>query len=79
VRADLREPALGCLAETVEDRTRDGELEHAVAQELEPFVRLRPVVRPGRMLEDLLQAFGRELGDQPSELFRPDGFRAGAR
>jgi hypothetical protein len=79
VRADLREPALGCLAEAVVDRTGDRELEDAVAEELETLVRVGPVVRPGRVFEDLFEAFGRELGDQPSELSGPVGLRAGAR
>jgi hypothetical protein len=79
VRANLREPALGGIAEAVVDGPRDRELEDAVAQELEPLVRVGPVVRPGRVLEDLLEAFGRELGDQPPELARPVGVRAGAR
>jgi hypothetical protein len=79
VRADLREPALRGVAEAVVDGPSDGELEDAVAEELEPLVRVCPVVRPGRVLEDLFEAFGRELGDQPSELARPVGVRAGAR
>jgi hypothetical protein len=79
VGSDLREPALGRLAEAVVDRAGDRELEDAVAEELEPLVRVRPVVRPGRVLEDLFEAFGRKLGDQPSELTWPLAVRAGVR
>jgi hypothetical protein len=79
VRADLREPALRSVAEAVVDGPGDRELEDAVAQELEPLVRVGPVVRPRRVLEDLLEAFGRELGDQAPELTGPVGVRAGAR
>jgi hypothetical protein len=77
VRTDLREPALGRLAETVEDRSRDGELEDAVAEELEPLVRRGAVVRPGGVGEDLLEAGLWELGDQAAELERAvDGLGA---
>jgi hypothetical protein len=31
------------------------------------------------VLEDLFEAFGRKLGDQPSELSGPVGLRAGVR
>jgi hypothetical protein len=79
MRTDLREAALGRLAEPVEDGARDRELEDAVAQELEPLIGVGAIVRPGRVLEDLPEAFGRKLGDQPSELTRPVGLRAGAR
>ena len=67
---DLREPAFGCILEAVEDCARDRELENAVAEELEPLVRVRAIVRPGGVLEDLLEPGRRELGDQPAELFR---------
>jgi hypothetical protein len=79
VRPDLREPALGGVAEAVEDRAGDREFEHAVAQELEPLVRVGAVVRPARVLEDLLEASRRQLGDQPTELLRTFVVRAGER
>ena len=70
MRADLREPSLGRVAEAVEDRPSDGELEDAVAEELEPLVRLRAVLRPRRVGEDLLEPGGRQLGNQTAELGR---------
>jgi hypothetical protein len=70
VGADLREPALGRLAEPVEDRTRDRELEDAVAQELEPLVRRGAVVGPGGVREDLLEARLRQLRDEAAQLVR---------
>jgi hypothetical protein len=73
VGADLREPPLGRVAEAVVDRTRDRELEDAVPEELEALVRGRTLVRPGRMGEDLIQAIGRKLRDQPAELGSPVG------
>src|SRR5581483_6804752 len=51
VRADLRQPPLRELGEAVVQVARDGELEDAVAEELEPLVRGRPVRRPGRVRE----------------------------
>ncbi len=66
--ANLREPPLSGILEAVEDRARDRELEDAVPQELEPLVRLGAVLRPGRVREDLLEPFLRQLGDQTPEL-----------
>ena len=71
VRADLREPTLGGRREAIEHRARDRELEDAVAQELQPLVRLRAVLGPRRVREDLLQATSRQPLDQPAELGRP--------
>ena len=79
VRPDLREPALRGVLEAVEDRAGDGELEDAVPEELEPLVGLGAVVRPGGVLEDLFEPRGRELPDQPAELLRRLGPRAGVR
>ena len=70
-------PSDAC-AEAVEDRARDRELEDAVAQELEPFVRVCAVLDPRGVGEDLLEPVGRELRDQAAELVRP-GARAGLR
>jgi hypothetical protein len=63
VGADLRETALRGLAETIEYRTRDRELEDAVPEELEALVRLGSVLRPGRVGEDLLEPGLGKLGD----------------
>ena len=79
VRANLREPSLGCVAEAVEDGARDRQLENAVAEELEPLVRLGTVLRPGRVLEDLLEPCRGQLGDQAAELVRAVPIMAGAR
>jgi hypothetical protein len=46
VRADLREPPFRRVLEAIEDGTRDGELEDAVAEELEALVGLRPDLGP---------------------------------
>jgi len=69
--AYLREPPLRGILEAVEDRACDRELEDAVAEELEPFVRLGAVACPGRVREDLLESSVRKLGDQATELGRP--------
>ncbi len=46
---------------------RDGELEDAVAQELQPLVGRAAVARPGRMCEDRLRQLRRERVDQLRE------------
>ena len=69
--ADLREASLGRRTEPVEDRAGDGELEDAVAQELQALVRVGAVFRPGGVREDLLEPVGGQLRDQPTELGRP--------
>ena len=71
VRADFREAAFRGVAETVEDGTRDCELENAVPEELEALVRLGSVLRPGRVSEDLVESGPRKLGDQAAELMGP--------
>jgi hypothetical protein len=78
VRADLREPALGGVAEAVEDGTRDRQLEDAVAEELEALVGQGPVVGPRRVGEDLLETGVRQLRDQAAELLRAAGSLFGA-
>jgi hypothetical protein len=50
---------------------RDRELEHAVAEELEPLVRLATFARPGRVGEDVLRQLRRKRVDQLREV----GFR----
>jgi hypothetical protein len=64
VRADLGQPALGKLGISLVQRPGDGQLQDAVAEELEPFVRRRPVQRPGGMGEDVLEPCGRKRVDQ---------------
>jgi len=65
VGADLRELALGEVRVALVELAGDGELEDAVAEELEPLVRRRPVGRPRGVREDVLQPVGRELVDEP--------------
>jgi hypothetical protein len=72
VRADLREPTLRGRTEPVEDRSRNRELENAVAEELEPFVRLSAILCPGGVREHLREPFGRQLRDEAAELVRAD-------
>jgi hypothetical protein len=47
---------------------RDGELEDAVAEELEPLVRRATVARPGCVGEDRLSELRRERVDQLGEI-----------
>jgi hypothetical protein len=49
-------------------RMRDRELEDAVAQKLEPFVRGATVARPRRVREDGLRQLRRERVDQLREV-----------
>jgi hypothetical protein len=70
VSPDLREPPFRRVSEAVEHRARDRELEHTVAEELEPLVRRSAVIRPRRVGEDLLEPNGGKLGDQAAELVR---------
>ena len=46
------------------ERVRDGELEDAVAEELESLVRRAALARPGRVREDRLRQLRRERVDQ---------------
>jgi hypothetical protein len=50
------------------ERMRDGELEDAVAEELEPLVRGATVARPRRVGEDGLRELRRERVDQLGEI-----------
>jgi hypothetical protein len=68
VRADLRQPALGEVGVPVVERVRDGELEDAVAEELEPLVRRRARGGPGGMGEGGRRALARQRLDQLREL-----------
>jgi hypothetical protein len=64
VRADLRQPALGELGVTFVQVPGDGELEDAVAEELEPLVGRRPIRRPRGVREDLVLPLRRKRADQ---------------
>ena len=67
VGPDLREPPLGCVGEAVVQRPRDRELEHRVAEELEPLVGGRAVGRPRRVREDVVAPLGGKGFDQARE------------
>jgi hypothetical protein len=67
VRADLREPPLRQVGIPVVQCARDGQLEDAVAQELEAFVRRGAVRRPRGMRERVVRPLGGQLVDQPRE------------
>jgi hypothetical protein len=67
VRPDLRELPLGEVRVALVELARNGELENAVAQELQALVGRRAVRRPRRVREDVLQALRRELEDQSVE------------
>jgi hypothetical protein len=58
VSSDLRESSLGCIRKTVVQRSRNRELEHGVAEELEPLVGGCSIGRPGRMREDVIAPLG---------------------
>jgi len=81
VRPNLGEPAFRSVWKAIEHRPRDRELEHAVTEELEPLVRLRAILRPRRVRENLPEQSGRKLVDQAAELVRPGllGASLGAR
>jgi hypothetical protein len=51
-----------------EERVCDGQLEDAVAEELEPLVGGATVARPRRVREDVLRQLRRELVDQLREV-----------
>ena len=74
VRADLRHPPLGEVREAVVELPRDRELEDAVAEELEALVRGRPVGRPRRVREDVVEALLGQRLDQAPELRRGPGY-----
>ena len=67
VRANLRKLAFGEVRVSVVQRARDDEAQDAVAEELEPLVRLDAIVGLRGMAEDLLEPSGRQLVDQPLE------------
>ena len=67
VRADLRQLPLRQLGVPVVERPGDGQLEDAVAQELEAFVGGRAVRRPRGVREGVVRPLGGQLFDQPGE------------
>jgi hypothetical protein len=67
VRPDLRELPLGEVGIALVELPCNRELEDAVAEKLEALVRGGAIRRPGRVREDVLQAFRRELEDQSVE------------
>src|SRR6266480_2489515 len=68
MRANLGELPLGEVGMAHVERVRDGELEHAVAEELEPLVRLATLARPRGVGEDVLRQLRRERVDQLREV-----------
>jgi hypothetical protein len=76
MRADLGEATLAELGVAEVEVARDGELQDAVAEELEPLVGGGAVARPGRVGEDVLEALRRERVDQLGQLV--DSARRGA-
>ena len=79
--SDLRKPPFRSLSEAVVEGACDRELEHAVAEKLEPLVGFGTVIGPRGMREDLLEPSRRKLGDQSAELVQPGrvGLSFGAR
>jgi hypothetical protein len=67
VGADLRQPALGEVRIAVVELPGDGELEDAVAQELQALVRRSTVGSPGRVGEDVRETLLGERFDQPGK------------
>jgi hypothetical protein len=55
------------------ERVCDGELEDAVAEELEPLVRRRALARPRGVREDDLRQLRREVVDQLREIAAATG------
>jgi hypothetical protein len=64
----LRQLALGEVGMACIERVRDGELEDAVAEELEPLVRRATLAGPRRVREDGLRQLRRERVDQLGEV-----------
>ena len=64
VGAKLREPAFLRIREALVELLRDGEPEDAVPEELEPFVGIRPVRRPGRVRERVAKSLRGQGVDQ---------------
>jgi hypothetical protein len=64
VRPDLRQPSLGELGIALVERLRDCELEHAVAEELQPLVGQGAIRGPRGVGEDVLEPRRRQRVDQ---------------
>jgi hypothetical protein len=69
VRADLREPPLEERRVAVVQLAGDRELEHAVAEELQPLVRVGAVRSPGGVGEDVVEPVVGQPVDEPPEVF----------
>jgi hypothetical protein len=74
VGAHLRELPLGEVGMPRVERMGDRQLEHAVAEELEPLVRRGALARPGGVREDGLRQLRRELVDQLREVCGVRGY-----
>jgi hypothetical protein len=70
VRADLGQPPLREVRVALVQRAGDGQLENAVAEELEPLVRGCSVSRPRRMREGVVRPRRGQLVDQPRKRAR---------
>jgi hypothetical protein len=68
MRAHLGELPFGEVRVARIERMGDGELEHTVAEELEPLVRLATLARPRRVGENVLRQLRRERVDQLREV-----------
>jgi hypothetical protein len=68
VRADLREPSLREVGVARVELVCDGQLEDAVAEKLQPLVRLDPLGRPRGVRERGRRPLGRQRVDQRREL-----------
>ena len=68
MRAHLGQLPLGEVRMARVERMRHGELEHAVAEKLEPLVGGVTFARPRRMREDRLRQLRREPVDQLREV-----------
>jgi hypothetical protein len=64
MRPDLREPAFRQVGIALVEGAGDGELEDAVAEELEPLVRLRSIGSPRRVREGVVEPLAGKLLDQ---------------
>ncbi len=67
VRANLRQLPLRQVGVPLVERPGDGQLQDAVAEELEAFVGGRAVGRPRGVREGVVRPFGGQLFDQPRE------------
>jgi hypothetical protein len=75
VGANLRQPALRQIRIAVVERPSDGELEDAVAEELQPLVGVGAVGRPRRVRERGVEQRLRQPRDQRLESARVAGLR----